>query len=100
MSQLQTGINKDYLLSDVLVVSARATAGSMRGYTASLTRVRDPENPLPIPAIADERFGQLTYETRRTSHTTIDVPEGCPEGFEYRIIDIDKDLDASTCSCP
>lgn len=52
------------------------------------TRVRDPDAPLPIPSTVEERFGKVTYETGKR-RDFIDVPLGCPAGFEYRMVRVD-----------
>jgi len=105
MRTLPAGVNEDYLLSDLLVVSIRAKAGdpiALTTFQVAGTRVRDPDAPLPIPSTVEERFGKVTYETGKR-RDFIDVPLGCPAGFEYRMVRVDvaQPLSrANACNCP
>jgi hypothetical protein len=61
----------------------------------TLNRIREPEAPLPIPEVAQERFGKVTYETGER-RTFIEPPLGCPAGFEYRVVNVELPIDAPT----
>mmetsp|Transcript_55067 Transcript_55067/g.112546 ORF Transcript_55067/g.112546 Transcript_55067/m.112546 type:complete len:421 (-) Transcript_55067:92-1354(-) len=95
-------VNADYLVSDLMVVSARANNLDLLNsvdYEVRAHRNRDPSNHLPIPKVAEQKYGKVTYETGER-RTKIAVPLTCPAGFEYRMVDVSLRLTReNACRC-